>query len=327
MSSGTLQVHAVDKHGLPYSGVDIVAHKGSTTKTCSTSAGACYLVLPYGTWTLIARSNNKCWMSTPINKAIHGSVASVTIQLNVALDCEEDETVCPPCAPCPPCTSISAAESKATSYGSSTKKNQGSRTRIGGINMSDCRWIPTTTTPSGALNADGTINWAAFSSGSDAVTLVGQENLDRVFEAVLLDVINKGEDPADAQVIALAAKVHILLDNVNGKYYALADATATSSYAGFFVQKCGVALNLPWMLLGAGVLGGIGMAIGSRFGKGGKRKGAGFSAKNAAIGGLAGVAAGAGFGFLAAKLATPSYMKAAGLGRISRSAYRRRRVA
>jgi len=323
MSTGKLNIHVVNAYGIPLSNANVVAKKGSTTKSCTADAGMCFLLLPYGTWMVVARSNDGCSISGMTEVEVNSPSVVKTIQVSNPATCYETNRPAN-CPPCPPCSAAGKGIGPGASYGSSTKESQDSRIRVGGINMSDCRWIPTTSTPSGSLNADGTINWAAFSSGDDAVALVGQENIDKVAEAVVLDVINQGEDPGDAQAIAGAVKIHILLDNANGKYYALADATATSGYAGLFVQKCGVALNLPWMLGGAVILGGIGLAIGSRYGKG--RKGA-VSKRNALLGGLAGVAAGAGAGFLVAKLATPSYMKSAGLGRVPRNASRRRRVA
>jgi hypothetical protein len=174
--------------------------------------------------------------------------------------------------------------------------------------MGNCRWIPSSVTPSGSLNPDGTVNWAAFSTGDQAVLIVGKENYDKIVEAVVLDIVNQGEDAADASAIAGGSQISVMQDNVNSKYYAVADSTkAGNAYIGFFELKCGAALNYPFMIGGAVVLGGIGFALGGKLGKG-KHK--------ALLGALVGSAAGVGAGLLAAKLATPSYMKAAGLGAV-----------
>jgi hypothetical protein len=170
--------------------------------------------------------------------------------------------------------------------------------------MSDCRWIPTTATPSGSLNADGTINKAAFSSGSQAILLVGQGNYDRIGEAVVLDIIGKGEQAGDATSIAMDATIAVMQDNANGKWYALVtskEGAEYGSYVGLFELKCGVALRWPFMVGGAVILGGLGLALGPKLVKG---------KKGATLGALVGI--------LAAKLATPAYMKSAGLGALPR---------
>jgi hypothetical protein len=180
--------------------------------------------------------------------------------------------------------------------------------------MSDCRWIPSTATPSGSLNEDGTINEAAFTSDPDSMALlIGQENVDKIGPAAILDIVNKGEDSADAYAIVSSAKISIILDNGNGKWYAaVVNSGEYGAYVGLFELKCGLALNLPWMLLGGALLGFLGLAVGGRFGSDKAKK------RNAVIGAVAGSATGAVAGVLLAKLATPSYMKSAGLGAVVR---------
>jgi hypothetical protein len=180
------------------------------------------------------------------------------------------------------------------------------------MNMSECRWIPTKVTPNGALNADGTINDAAFISAHDQmVAAIGQRAYDRLVESVILDVIGQGEDAADAYTISQEADYGVIQDTVNGRWYALViHVSEYSSYANLFELKCGVALAVPWMVGGAVVLGAIGVGLGAKLAKG---------KKGLVLGGVTGAAAGAGAGVLLAKLATPSYMKSAGLGGLGRT--------
>lgn len=178
--------------------------------------------------------------------------------------------------------------------------------------MSKCRWIPTTVTPSGSLNPDGTLNTAAFTDNREEIAArIGQENLESLMDAIQLDIVNKGEDAADALAILYKSEIGVMQDNANGKFYAVAinNESEYGSYAGVFEMRCGVSLNLPWIVGGATILGLTGYAIGS-------------GRKHAAIGAGAGAAAGAVVGLLLSKLATPAYQKSAGLGAVRRRRFR-----
>lgn len=316
MAVGSLKVKLIDTLGVTING-SVVAKRGSTVLMRTTGAGVCtFDGLAYGTWSVTARSSGGCWVGGPVSVGIDAPQKTLSLQLATQVDCGGPEPIgCKPCPPCPPCpqTVKSAGPTSAPLYGSSTRMSGIHRIHVGGTNMSDCRWIPSTATPAGSLNADGSINKAAFiDTREQMVAAVGEKAVDDLTQAVILEILNMGEDAADAYAIAMAAEYGLIQDASNGKWYALVmNAAEYSTYVGLFELKCGVALSAPWMVLGGILFGATGLAIGNKFGKG---------KKNLAtvLGGVSGAATGAVLGLVASKVATPGYMKTAGLGRLGR---------
>lgn len=187
---------------------------------------------------------------------------------------------------------------------------------------SNCRWFPVKTIPAALLNAEGKFNMDAFSSGDQGASLVGVENWNKIGEAVILDIQGKGEDAADALATVGAAKISVAQDNSNGKWYALVDASQLEygTYAQLFELRCGMAANMPFVIGGALLLGLGGFAVGyaksTKHGKG--------VPAYAFMGATVGLVVGALGGHLLAKVATPSYMKTAGMGALSVTSRRRR---
>ncbi len=179
---------------------------------------------------------------------------------------------------------------------------------------SNCRWFPTAI-PAALKTPDGKINMSAFSTGDTGISLVGEANWTKIGEAVVLDVMGAGEDGSDASAIAAAAKISVAQDNTTGKWYALADASQLEygTYAQLFVLKCGAMANMPYIIGGALLLGLVGFGVGYH------KKGI---PAYAFMGATLGMAAGALGGYALGVVATPSYMKTAGMGALS---VRRRR--
>jgi len=171
---------------------------------------------------------------------------------------------------------------------------------------SNCRWFPAPI-PAAFLGSDGKINMGPFSTGDQAVLLVGEENWGKIGEAVALDIQGSGEDAADAVAVIAAAKVSVAQDNATGKWYALVDASQLEygTYAQLFVLKCGAMAGMPYIVGGALLLGLIG------FGVGYAKKGV---PAYGLMGATVGLAAGALGGYALAGVFTPKYMKTAGMG-------------
>lgn len=186
---------------------------------------------------------------------------------------------------------------------------------------SNCRWFPVSTIPPALLDAEGKFNMDAFSTGDQAVSLIGNENWGRIGEAVALDIQGKGEDAADAVATIAAAKVSVAQDNSNGKWYALVDASQLEygTYAQLFELRCGMSANMPYVIGGALVLGLIGFGVG--YGKFSKH-GRGVPAYGL-MGATVGLAVGAIGGHVLAGVLTPKYMKTAGMGALSVTRRRR----
>lgn len=173
----------------------------------------------------------------------------------------------------------------------------------------DCRWYPIAPDklPASFIVEGNKLNFAALQKVTDfAAGPLPEAELTAAVNAVILDFVSGGEDAADAAATVAASQFYI---GTEGKgTYAFFD-----SPSGVFVYKeqCSSAMiNLPWMVGGAAILGLVGFAVGSKMKGGSKYKTLGMA--------VVGMVAGAGAGFLVGKVATPSYMKTAGLGRLGR---------
>lgn len=179
----------------------------------------------------------------------------------------------------------------------------------------DCRWytVAPDKLPASFIVEGNKLNFAALQEVTDfAAGPLPEAELTGAINAVVLDFVNQGEDAADASATVAASKFYI---GTEGKgTYAFFDTPS-----GVFVYKescSSIMINLPWVLGGAAVLGLVGFAAGSKMKGGSKYKTLGFAA--------AGMALGAGAGVLVGKLATPSYMKTAGLGATPRRVLRQK---
>lgn len=168
---------------------------------------------------------------------------------------------------------------------------------------SNCVWTPATKVPSSFVTDGNKLNFAVLSKVTDlAAGPLTEAEYTGAINAAVKDVMNLGEDAADAAAIVGQSSIYIGYDG--GATYAVFD-----SPSGVFLYKetCGVKAVAPWLLGGAAVAGLIGYAVGSR-----KRTGM----AGGLMGATVGVLAGAGAGYLLSKWATPAYAKTAGLGLI-----------
>jgi len=116
MSKGTLSIHVLNHYSMPLTGGIVAAKKGSVIQQCTAAAGVCSLSLQYGTWRIVAKSQDGCWISDPVDKVINGAHQSLVLPCKNETPCSSSSagrSGCPPCPPCPPCSSAQ----KATSLG------------------------------------------------------------------------------------------------------------------------------------------------------------------------------------------------------------------
>lgn len=97
IASGNLKVKLFDESGTPING-QIIAAKGSTVKTCATSAGSCTLyAISTGTWIITAKIGSR--VGGPVYKTV-GAGQTSTAAIQIILGGVDRSAACPPCPPC-----------------------------------------------------------------------------------------------------------------------------------------------------------------------------------------------------------------------------------